>query len=78
MSVPTTDDELLRDGRFMEFLRETYGELPLEEIVYQFRNADGETKRLMRLEFYKWRKQRGYFGEVKTRGKDDVDFPLPV
>lgn len=78
MSVPTSDDELLQDGRFHRFLSERYSELPLEEVVFQFRQADGESKRLIRLEFFKWLKQRGLFEEVKTRGRDDVDVPMPV
>ena len=78
MSLPTSDDEMLRDARFHRFLSETYSELPLEEIVFQFRQADGETKRLIRLDFFKWLRQRGLYEEVKTRGRDDVDVPMPV
>jgi len=78
LSVPTTEDELLRDKFFHEFLRETYHELPLEEVVYQFKQSDNTTKQLIRQEYYQWRKRRGYFGEVKTSSKSDVDVPLPV
>jgi len=78
MSIPTTEEELLADKFFHEFLRETYPELPFEEVVYQFRQSDPKTKALMRQEYYQWRKQRGYFGEVKVKGKDRLDVPLPV
>jgi hypothetical protein len=78
MSVPTSEEELLRDSHFIEFLRATYSELPLEEVIYQFKQSDQATKGLIRKEYFEWRRQRGYFGEVKASGKDDLDMPLPV
>ena len=78
MSIPTTEEDLLRDKLFHQFLSETYAELPLEEVIYQFKQSDNATKQLIRQEYYQWRKRRGYFGEIKTSGKNDVDVPLPV
>jgi len=78
MSLPTTEDDLLRDKFFHQFLRETYPQLPLEEVIFQFRQSDQATKGLIRKEYFEWRRQRGYFGEIKARGKDDLDVPMPV
>ena len=78
MSVPTSDDELLRDSRFLRYCREVFGELPLEEAIYQFRSADTATKGVIRREFYKWLREKGLFEGVKAMGRSGEDIPMPV
>lgn len=78
MSVPTSEAELLRDSRFIRFLSERYSELPVEEVIFQFRQADAGTKGIIRRNFYKWLREKGLFEGVKVTGRSGEDIPMPV
>lgn len=49
-----TTGDMLRHPRFAEFASQAYSELPLMEALAQIRQADPATKRIIRLDFFKW------------------------
>lgn len=54
ISADMTEAEMFRHPRFLEFARHQYGELPVEDAMYQLRQADRATKRIVRIDFFNW------------------------